>query len=470
MESKQAASTNPEPVLDDASSFLVSPRFLRARLLVYAAARFGVAAAIFVGAWFAPLVVGIEQLPTKPLHLLAAVLFAYNIVVFVVLYRYRCTRHCSHLYLVLLLHGTITFDFIFLTIALWLVGGAASPFTSFYILHIILAAMLMSRWEAFLQALFGYLLFAGLVFIQLFDLLPAYMPVGAVLSDTPMDWRFAGTLLTVQAILFSVTTLLVSEIAAALIRGEMALKELNAELKQLSEKRRDFMHVVTHNLKAPAAAATMLLETVENLWADNASNSARDAIKRARRRTQELSELVQELQQLSSLESGALRDQEMLFSLNDTVRSLVDKYGEIANRKKQRIALYLEEHLPEVRAVPRLILEAAANYMTNAIKYTPEGGKLILRTCSRDGEVIFELEDNGVGIPEDCVGNLFTEFVRADTVVAGEKPPGVGLGLSIVKRILQYYGGRVYVSSVEGKGSTFGFALPRVQDEGQNGR
>ena len=214
----------------------------------------------------------------------------------------------------------------------------------------------------------------------------------------------------------------------------------------------------------------MLLETVENLWADNASNSARDAIKRARRRTQELSELVQELQQLSSLESGALRDQEMLFSLNDTVRSLVDKYGEIANRKKQRIALYLEEHLPEVRAVPRLILEAAANYMTNAIKYTPEGGKLILRTCSRDGEVIFELEDNGVGIPEDCVGNLFTEFVRADTVVAGEKPPGVGLGLSIVKRILQYYGGRVYVSSVEGKGSTFGFALPRVQDEGQNGR
>ena len=54
-------------------------------------------------------------------------------------------------------------------------------------------------------------------------------------------------------------------------------------------------------------------------------------------------------------------------------------------------------------------------------------------------------------------------------VVAGEKPPGVGLGLSIVKRILQYYGGRVYVSSVEGKGSTFGFALPRVQGEGQNG-
>lgn len=449
-----------QTVLDDASSFLVSPRFLRTRLLVYAAARFGVVAAIISGAWFAPLVVGIDGLPVRALHVLAAVLFAYNIVVFSLLYRYRCAPRCSHLYLVVLMHGTITLDFVFLTAALWLVGGAASPFTSFYILHIILAAMLMPRLEVFLQALLGYLLFAGLVFAQLFEIAPIFTPAGAIISNAPMDGRFAATVLTVQAILLTVTTWLVSEMALALKRGERALSELNVELKQLSEMRRDFLHVVTHNLKAPAAAATMLLETVESLWSTNASNSAREAIKRARRRTQELGELVQDLQQLSALESGALRGQEQHFSLNDTARKLAEEYGESAALKKQQVELLLEEGLPEVHAVPRLILEAAANYVTNAIKYTPEGGHIILRTFSEAGQVVFEVEDTGVGIPKECLANLFGEFVRAPAQVSGERPPGIGLGLSIVKRILQYYGGRVYVSSTLDKGSVFGFALP----------
>lgn len=447
-------------VLDDASSFLVSPRFLQTRLLVYAAVRFAVAGAIAAGAGFAPLVVGIENLPVTALYILAAVLLLYNAVLFVFVYRYPREPVCSHLYLVGLMHVSISLDFLFLTVALWLVGGAASPFASFYILHIILAAMLMPRMEAFFQALFGYALFAALVMMQLFDILPTYNPVGAVGESVSMDWRFAATLLTVQAILFIVTTLLVSEIAAALKRGERALSELNVELKQLSEMRRDFLHVVTHNLKAPAAAATMLLETVESLWSTNASNSAREAIKRARRRTQELGELVQDLQQLSALESGALHGQEQHFSLNDTARKLAEEYGESAALKKQQVELLLEEGLPEVHAVPRLILEAAANYVTNAIKYTPEGGHIILRTFSEAGQVVFEVEDTGVGIPKECLSNLFGEFVRAPAQVSGERPPGIGLGLSIVKRILQYYDGRVYVSSTLSKGSVFGFTLP----------
>lgn len=449
-----------QTVLDDASSFLVSSRFLRARLLVYAFARFGVAAAILAGAWFAPLVVGIGGLPVRALHILAAVLFAYNSVVFFMLYRYRCTPRCSHLYLVVLMHGTITLDFVFLTVALWLVGGAASPFASFYILHIILAAMLMPRLEVFLQALFGYLLFSGMVFAQLFEIVPVFSPAGAIISNAPIDGRFAATVLTVQAILFTVTTWLVSEMALALKRGERALSELIVELKQLSEKRRDFLHVVTHNLKAPAAAATMLLETVESLWATNVSDSAREAIKRARKRTQELGELVQDLQQLSALENGALQGQEQHFNLNDIVRKLAEEYKDEAVRKGQTLEVQIDEELKDVYAVPRLILEAAVNYVTNAIKYTPEGGRITLRTFARSEEGIFEVEDTGVGIPEGSLESLFGEFVRAPAEVSGERPEGIGLGLSIVKRILHYYNGRVYVSSTLGKGSIFGFALP----------
>lgn len=447
-------------ILDDASSFLVSPRFLRSRLLVYAAVRFCVVAAIFAGTWFAPVVVGIEGLPVRALQILAGVLFVYNVLVAAFVYRYPREPVSSHQYLVGLMHVTVSLDFVFLTVALWFVGGAASPFASFYVIHIILAAMLMPRLEASCQALFGYALFAGLVLSQLYEFAPAYAPAGAVPDGASMDWRFAATLLTVQGILFTVATWLVSEFAAALNRGEHSLSELIAELRQLSETRRDFLQLVTHNLKAPAAAVTMLLDSAESLWPDNVPETAHNAITRARVRTRELSKLLQDLQQLSALESGGLHEQEEYVDLNELARELADGYGDLAARKHQNIEVDADETLREIRAVPRLILEAAVNYVTNAIKYTPEGGRIILRTRNATEEAVFEVEDTGIGIAEEHLDTLFGEFVRVPAAVSGERPPGIGLGLSIVRRIMQYYGGRVYVSSSPGKGSVFGFALP----------
>ena len=460
MSDEPAPKTIKKSLLGDAPSFLVSPRFLRARLFVYSGGRFGVVAAIVTGAWFATYVVGVENLPVLELHILAALLLLFNLGIFALLYWGPWETKASYWQLMLLMHVTINLDFVFLTAALWLVGGAASPFASFYILHIILAAMLLPRAAVFYHTLFGYFLFVGLVVSQWLELAPVFTPVGAIVSDTPISGRYALTVLAVQAVLFAVTALLVSEIAAALKRGERALSALNKNLEQLSEMRRDFLHLVTHNLKAPAAAATMLLETVETLWSKEVSDNARTAIGRARVRTQELSELVQDLQQLTALESGALRAQEQPVNLNDIARKLAEIYEEPAARKQQRITLELDAALPDVRAVPRLIHEAAVNYVTNALKYTPEGGRIILRTRLDENMAVFEVEDTGVGVPEEHLKRLFGEFVRAPAQVAGKRPTGVGLGLSIVKRIMQYYNGRVYVSSEAGKGSVFGFALP----------
>ncbi len=451
-----------QTLLDGSPSFLISPRFLRARLLVYAFARFAVVAAIIAGAWFAAYVVGIEELPILGLHVLAACLFLFNLGVFSLLYWGLLGVDVSHWRLMLIMHVTINLDFVFLTAALWLVGGAASPFASFYILHIILAAMLLPREAVFYHALFGYLLFAGLVLSQLFELAPVFMPAGAIVSDVPISGRYALTVLTVQAILFTVTTLLVSEIATALKKGERALSALNEELVHLSEMRRDFLHIVVHNLKAPAAAATMLLEVVETLWQHDTPENVRTAVARARIRTQDLSNLVHDIQNLAVLESGALRNEEQSVNLNDIARDLAQAYEEPAAQKGQRMEVTLEPSLPDIHAVPRLIREAAVNYVTNAMKYTPEGGRITLRTRSENDEVIFEVLDTGVGIAPEYLSRLFGEFVRAPSYVSGQRPTGVGLGLSIVKRIVEYYNGRVYVNSEVDKGSVFGFALPAV--------
>lgn len=459
---RQSRQIRARSLLDNASSFLVSPRFLRERLLIYAVARFGVAGAIVAGAWFASTILGVEQLHVQGLYTLAACLGVYNVIVFLLLFKRSWSSSKAYRQLILVMHVTISLDFVFLTIALWLVGGAASPFASFYILHIILAGMLLSRLAMAFQALFGYLLFVGLVLGQSSGIVPFLAPTGAVMCNRIFDYRYAVTLLFVQAALFVLTAVFVSEMANALKRGERALNALNAELEELSAMRRDFLHVVAHNLKAPTAAATMMLSTIEQLWAADAPEKVRKALTRAKERVQDLGSLVQDLQRLSTLESGALREQEQSFNLNDMAGNLAEEYRDVAVNKGQDINVQLAQALPDVHVVPRLIHEAAVNYVTNAIKYTPEGGRIMLRTEFREGMVAFEVEDTGVGVPPEHIDRLFGEFIRAPARVDGQRPPGIGLGLSIVKRVVEHYGGHVYVSSKPGKGSIFGFALPPI--------
>jgi two-component system phosphate regulon sensor histidine kinase PhoR len=117
--------------------------------------------------------------------------------------------------------------------------------------------------------------------------------------------------------------------------------------------------------------------------------------------------------------------------------------------------------VPAVRGDGARLGQVVVNLVHNAVKFSPDGGDVIVRVAVVDGEVVTAVEDHGVGIPRAAQGRVFERFYKVDRArQRGETGGGTGLGLSIARHVIEQHGGRIWVTSEEGVGSTFSFALP----------
>jgi signal transduction histidine kinase len=237
----------------------------------------------------------------------------------------------------------------------------------------------------------------------------------------------------------------------------------NAELSRLSQQRKDFLNIAAHNLRAPLGAVTMLLDNMRAGLAGATTEKQRDWLDRSLKRLGDLSEFMKGIQTLASLESDIIKTQFSRVDLIAVAGRLVDEYEDIAAERGHELVLEAPERVPPVVGHDRLLQEALVNYVTNAIKYTPSGGRIAVRVLSRPPMVRAEVSDNGIGIAPEDQGRLFQEFFR---IPGGgnktNKVKGSGLGLSIVRRVVLAHGGRTGVESEAGKGSTFFMELPAM--------
>jgi len=170
---------------------------------------------------------------------------------------------------------------------------------------------------------------------------------------------------------------------------------------------------------------------------------------------------LRDLQTLAELESGAIAKQAKLIDMNALLSKVAEEYQDLATQKHQTLRAELPDRLPEVRGVERMLHEALANYITNGIKYTQEGGAIVVRASALENRIRVEVQDDGRGIAPEDQKRLFREFVRTmPKDGSGAQVAGTGLGLSIVRRIVEAHGGRVGVESAEGRGSTFFLEIP----------
>jgi signal transduction histidine kinase len=392
----------------------------------------------------------------------AAALVVYNTAVVALLRRLRRLEQArAYPWWVGISHVTITLDFLVLTYLIWLVGGARSPFLAFYLLHVILAAVLLSRRAAYAHALIGYLLLAGLVVGEGLGWLPQNRPEGAVPAGARIEARYVLTVLFVYGLLMALAAFLMSGLAEALRAGEVRLRQANQELQRLSEMRRAFLHIALHDLKSPIAAIAMLLDNLVSGLGGPLTQQQGHWVRRAKQRLGELLEFLRDLQVLGELESADIAAQAGAVDMGALARKVAEEQAELAQQRRQTLSVELPSELPAAQGVERLLREALANYLSNAIKYTPEGGSIRLRAARDAAMLRVEVQDSGRGIAAQDQERLFNEFVRIPASdQAGPPVSGTGLGLSIVRRIAEAHGGRVGVVSALGKGSTFFFELP----------
>lgn len=239
-------------------------------------------------------------------------------------------------------------------------------------------------------------------------------------------------------------------------------RRANKELRKIDKVKSDFLSMVSHELRTPLASIKEGVALVLDQTAGPVNDNQKKFLEIAKRNIDRLAHLINDLLDLSKIESGKMQLMKGSVDLNKLAEDAKFTFENLANNKTIRLELDLEENLPSAFADQDKTAEIFANLVSNAIKYTNEGGHARLKTTrySEDPNyLLVTIEDDGVGIAENDLPNLFQKFHQLEDTNT-RKVGGTGLGLAICKQITELQGGRIWVDSKLGEGSRFSFTLP----------
>jgi len=273
---------------------------------------------------------------------------------------------------------------------------------------------------------------------------------GAVLGFEARMRRKDGAVIWV-----SIDARVVRDEAGAVQYYEGVLTDIS-DRKEAEQMKSDFISFVTHQLRTPLTGIKWLLELAH---APDLPEEIASYLQDARTSADRLIRLVNDLLDASRLESGRLAFDPKPTDLAAMSDDVVAELAPLAQEKNQRLTIEPVAAIPPVLVDPKLAREVILNLASNALRYTPEGGTITVVMRTVDGAVEWAVRDTGIGVPISAQQRLFEKFYRADnaSIVHTE---GTGLGLYMVRLIVERFGGRVWYESAEGVGSTFRFTLP----------
>jgi signal transduction histidine kinase len=231
------------------------------------------------------------------------------------------------------------------------------------------------------------------------------------------------------------------------------------EARRLDAVRRDFVANASHELKTPAASIQAAAETIQTASREDPAVVPRFA-DQLEREAARLSRIVSDLLDLSRLESGSELDESV--ALDALLRDEVERFEAAAAEAHVELSIRAPE-VPRVRGSARDLALLVRNLVDNAIRYTRADGRVDVSLAAGDAEVVLDVRDTGLGIPQRDLPRIFERFYRIDRARSRETG-GTGLGLSIVRHVVENHGGRVSVESELGVGTRFEVRLPAAQE------
>jgi signal transduction histidine kinase len=396
-----------------------------------------------------------------PMYAVAALLLVYNVAVTVLLDQVaKADQKVSSRTVKRIIHLQICADLILLTVLLHFSGGIENPLVFFFIFHMVIASILLSRRESYSQATFAVLLFGLLILLEHKQFISHYCLKGFVphcLQESTL--YVVGTFLVFTTALY-VAVYMANYIAIRLKHTEHAYREANVMLQEKDRIKDEYVSRVTHDIKGHLATIQGCLAVVVDRMEGKLDDQEADLITRAHARSIKLTNFVRALLRLTQMRlSNNLEMGE--FSMGEALRNAAGTVKPKAGDKSITLSCNIDASADMVLGNQFSIEETLANLLLNAIKYTPENGTIDASTTSDEGSVLVKISDTGIGIPREEQSRVFDEFFRATNAKRAERD-GTGLGLSIVKYIVERHGGQIQVESQEACGTTFKLTLPRT--------
>jgi len=234
-----------------------------------------------------------------------------------------------------------------------------------------------------------------------------------------------------------------------------------SHLKRLDQMKSEFVSTVSHDLRSPLTTIKGFVDLMS--VAGPLNEQQRDFVSRIQKGVTTITELINDLLDIGRIEAEVNLNMEVC-ALDEIIAQSVDELRSQAESKQQTLVMTLPPHVPPVWGNPLRLRQVVDNLVNNAIKYTPEEGKITVWVEDYDSQIALHVSDTGFGIPHADQPYIFDKFYRVQNEET-EGITGTGLGLAIVKSIVEKHNGRVWVESEPGHGSTFTMLLPIYQNE-----
>jgi len=245
-------------------------------------------------------------------------------------------------------------------------------------------------------------------------------------------------------------------VATPLEDGALMLFHDLTRLRRLETVRRDFIANISHELRTPISSLKVLTETLQD-GAIEDSSIAQDFLGKINAEVDRLAQMVNELGQLSRIENGDISPRMVAIDVGEVIRRAADRLRMQVERKELSLLENVPAGLPKALAGKDQIEQVMVNLIHNALKFTSRGGKITLSVRADGNYILVSIADTGEGISAEDLPRIFERFYKVDKARSGS---GTGLGLAIARHIVEAHGGKIWVESIEGRGSTFTFSLP----------
>ena len=255
------------------------------------------------------------------------------------------------------------------------------------------------------------------------------------------------------------TTLLRARINACLEKKRLwdELSQNYRRLQELERLRDSLTHMIVHDMRAPLTSILSGLELLP-LLADAPEATREEVLGMAHSGAQTLLRMVNDLLDISKMEDGSLQLEKSEFTIEEVLESALPQVTPLAELSELTLRQDIKD-VPLLFADKEKLCRVVVNLLSNAIKFTPAGGTITLAVQQVDEKILFSVEDTGEGIPREAFSLIFEKFGQVATRKAGRKM-STGLGLTFCKMVVEAHGGKIWVESELGQGSTFCFTLP----------
>jgi signal transduction histidine kinase len=237
------------------------------------------------------------------------------------------------------------------------------------------------------------------------------------------------------------------------------LRAANERLQELDRMKDDFMSTVTHELRTPLTSIRALSEILlDDPHVELAQRTLFLSI--IVKETERLTRLINQMLDMAKIESGNAEWRAAELDLREVIAEAAEANSQLFSEARIALTLSLGEAAPRVMADRDRLMQVLINLLSNAVKFCEPGrGQVEIRLTTASGQARVDVKDNGPGISRDQHETIFEKFRQGGDSAAG-KPRGTGLGLPISRRIVEHFGGRLWVESQPGHGATFSFVLP----------